>query len=56
MRLAQIVDGVVVNVVLVTPGEIPDWCTDWPECIEAGPGWRHDGTTFLPPLDLEDNT
>lgn len=49
MRLADVVDGVVVNVILVDAYNIPDWCSDWPECQVAGPGWTYDGETFYPP-------
>lgn len=51
MRLAQVLDGLVVNVIVVEVGELPDWCTDWPVSPEAGPGWRFDGETFYPPED-----
>lgn len=38
MRLAQVVDGAVVNVIEVD-GDRPEWAKDWPEAGEAGPGW-----------------
>jgi hypothetical protein len=43
MRLAQVVDGVVVNVIEVDPAAVPDWCEDWPEAGNCGPGdaWPH---------------
>lgn len=49
MNKAEIIDGKVVNVILVDPENIPDWCADWPETEEAGPGWLYDGSTFSPP-------
>ena len=30
MNKAQIEDGVVVNLIVVDPNNIPDWCSDWP--------------------------
>lgn len=53
LRLAQVSDGTVVNVILAESGEIPDWCSDWPECMDAGPGWSYDGATFRPPTESE---
>jgi hypothetical protein len=49
MKKAEISNGIVVNVILVDPQNIPDWCADWPETEEAGPGWLYDGSTFSPP-------
>lgn len=52
MRLAQIENGVVVNVALVTPGKIPPHMAGWPVLTEeVGPGWLHDGTAFAPPVE-----
>ena len=53
MRLAQIEDGIVVNVIEVDPAAIPDWAADWPEAGDAGPGWTWDGESFSPPPDPE---
>lgn len=39
MRKAEIVNGRIVNVVLVHPEEVPEWCADWPDAGDAGPGW-----------------
>lgn len=50
MRIAQIEDGVVVNVVEVDPDNIPDFCKDWPEIVEGGRGWTYDGKSFAPPV------
>lgn len=49
MKLAQIENGIVVNVIEVDRDSIPDWCKGWPMCAEAGPGWRFDGRKFTPP-------
>lgn len=51
MRLAEVKDGLVVNVIIVTPGDVPEWCASWPQADEAGPGWTYDGETFSPPED-----
>ena len=53
MRLAQIEAGVVVNVIIADPDSVPDWCADWPECPDGGPGWTFDGETYSPPSDPE---
>lgn len=53
MRLAQIENGVVVNVIEVDPAAVPDWAADWPEAGEAGPGWLWDGEGFAPPPEPE---
>lgn len=31
MRKAEIQNGAIVNVILVDPNNIPDWCSSWPE-------------------------
>ena len=49
MRLAQIVDGVVVNVAEVDPENVPEFMADWVPAGEAGPGWLHDGHALTPP-------
>ena len=51
MRLAQVVDGVVRNV--IDCHERPDWAADWPEVTDAGPGWAWDGSTATPPAEAE---
>jgi hypothetical protein len=33
MKLAEIKDGVVVNIIVVDPSAIPDWCADWPTAV-----------------------
>lgn len=49
-RRAQILDGVVVNVVEVLVGAVPPDMADWPVAESAGPGWTWDGTTFTAPV------
>ena len=56
MRLAEIQDGIVINVIVADDDNIPEWCADWPECPDGGPGWSWDGTTFLPPLSPAEET
>ena len=34
MNKAEIKDGVVTNIILVDPANIPDFCADWPEATE----------------------
>ena len=49
MNKAKIENGIVVNVIVVDPDNIPDWCADWPTITEGGIGWSWDGMTFTPP-------
>ena len=49
MRIAQVEDGVVVNVIEVSPNHWPDFAKGWPQAGEAGPGWVVDGKVFKPP-------
>lgn len=49
MRLAEIVDGIVRNVIEVDPQKVPDWATGWIDAQDAAPGWRHDGASFREP-------
>lgn len=56
MRLAEIKDGVIVNVAVVDPERIPEWMEGWPEVADAGPGWTvktggkaGSKLTFVPP-------
>lgn len=49
MRKAQVENGIVINVIEVDPNQIPDFCADWPEADQAGPGWTFDGDTFAAP-------
>lgn len=49
MTKAEIKDGIVVNVIVVDPDNIPDWCANWPTITEGGIGWAWDGTNFVEP-------
>lgn len=49
MIIAQIENGVVVNVIAIDPDRRPSFTNGWPEAGEAGPGWTYDGSTFAPP-------
>ena len=51
MKKAEIQDGVVINVIEVEAGNVPDWCVDWPELHGlAGIGWTiTDSGEFMPP-------
>ena len=53
MKLAEIEDGVIVNVAVVDPERIPDWMEGWPEVTDAGPGWVVSGKAFTPPPEPE---
>ena len=58
MKKAEIVSGKVVNIILVDPNNIPDWCADWPETTELCEiGGAYVDGEFLPtqpePLTLE---
>lgn len=50
MRLAQIIDGVVVNVAEVDPFDMPDFMADWVEAENAGPGWVLQDGKLSPPI------
>jgi hypothetical protein len=49
MRLAQVIDGVVVNVAEVADGWVPEHMQDWLTCEHAGPGWLWTGEEFVSP-------
>lgn len=50
MNLAQIENGIVVNVIKVDPDNIPDWAAGWPEAKEnAEIGGSYDGSIFTKP-------
>lgn len=49
MRKAQIENGLVTNVIEVDAANVPDWCADWPDCEDAGPGWTYVDGVFSPP-------
>jgi len=52
MRIAQVENGVVVNVIDVNPNQWPGFATGWPQAGDAGPGWVVDGDEFEPPAAL----
>ena len=35
MQKTEIKNGIVTNVIVVDPTNIPDWCADWPEATEG---------------------
>lgn len=53
MRLAQIDNGKVVNVIEVDPADVPDWAASWPQIPNGGPGWAYDGAVFSPPAFVQ---
>lgn len=53
MVKAQIKNGIVVNVIVVDPDNIPTWCVNWPTVTGAGIGWSWDGSNFIPPIEPE---
>jgi predicted protein tyrosine phosphatase len=52
MRLAQIKNGAVVNIIKVDPDNVPDFCKDWPLSEAATIGCEYDGTSFSKPASL----
>lgn len=49
MKKAQIIEGIVVNIIEVDPDSIPDWCANWPEAKEeAEIGGAYDDGFFTP--------
>lgn len=42
MQMAEVKDGIVVNIIEVDPLDIPDWCADWPLVLESTViGWPY---------------
>jgi len=35
MNIVEIKDGIVANIIVVDPNNIPDFCADWPEAAEG---------------------
>lgn len=50
MRKAQIENGLVINVIEVDPKAVPDFCADWPDAGDAGPGWVFAEGEFSQPV------
>jgi len=49
MNLADIKNGIVANIILVDPNNIPDFCADWPEATEGCQiGGSYVGGVFIP--------
>ena len=48
-RLAIITAGVVTNVIEVDPDAVPNWCADWPDAGDHGPGdaWTESALAVL---------
>lgn len=55
MRKAEIIDGVVVNIIEIDQSNIPDWCEDWPDAeADSFIGQLWNGSTYVsPPIDVE---
>ena len=53
MRRAQVEDGIVLNVIIVDDESAPEWCADWPECPDGGPGWSYSDGIFVAPPEPE---
>lgn len=48
MQKAKIENGIVANIILVDPENIPDWCSSWPEAPEEVKiGWAYNGENFI---------
>lgn len=54
MRLAEVRNGVVVNVIEADAGAVPAWAEHWPEAGDAGPGWLQIGDDLVAPPLVED--
>lgn len=49
MKKAKIENGVVTNIIMVDPENIPEWAASWPEATDgAAIGGTYDGQTFTP--------
>jgi hypothetical protein len=49
LKKAQVVDGVVVNIIVVDPREVPEWCANWPDGENAQIGGKYENGVFYPP-------
>ena len=47
---AEIKNGVVTNIIVVDPSDIPDWCVGWPEpTYGVSTGWFYSNGKFIVP-------
>ena len=47
MKKAEVVDGVVKNVIVVDPNNVPEWCAEWPDATDdAEVGGTYAGGVF----------
>lgn len=53
LKLAEVIDGIVTNVILVDPAAIPDWCAAWPEAQDAGIGWLLENGVLVPGASVD---
>jgi hypothetical protein len=51
MKKADIKNGVIANVIVVDPADVPEWAKDWPTVTVEGAGWLYDGQKFTAPPD-----
>ena len=49
MRKAQIKGGIVANIIVVDPDNVPDWCVAWPDADAAAIGDTYFGGVYSPP-------
>ncbi|TNF16838.1 MAG: hypothetical protein EP320_00845 [Rhodobacteraceae bacterium] len=49
MKLAQIENGVVMNIIKVDPANVPEWASGWPTAEEVRIGQLYDGNAFSDP-------
>ena len=50
MKLLQIEDGIVVNIISVDADNIPEFCADWPESTDPSAAVYFQGSTFNQPI------
>lgn len=49
MKKAEVIDGVVANLIEIDPDNVPDWCKEWPDADEAAEiGGTYQGGKFSP--------
>lgn len=50
MKKAEIVKGIITNIIVVDPDNIPDWCATWPEAVgDVSIGWIYSNGEFIEP-------